>query len=409
MSVYGPTSVWLHVGGRDLTSDTFNLAESNESAFEEVHAFGDSWEEHLPVGIGKVTLQAGGGLYASDTVMLEALQETRETKQLVAWGMSGQTIGKEAVLMDGTYAGKWKRVAERNALTKAEAEHTVSGVYRRGYVLHPLGAETADGDTLAGAAPKGGVDFYDSHLNPLVPVGTIDLTTDYLYGMKGVARDIVTSNATSDSVICAELYGLKTGDWVWIASHAGSTPDINGLHQVTVVDAFSFTLDDVADITVGGTGGTFQRIVEHGLVTGDDIVISGQVAGTPDLNGAWAVTRIDNFRFTLDTVGDITDASTGASWRRVSSTGYVAHLHLFALTGCVDCDWDILDSADDDTYTPVTGGTLGPITPAQFTGGTRTDTIETTTQALQRYVAVQWAFDTPSGANAEFFIGLARS
>ena len=408
--VYGPTSVWLHVGGRDLTGDTFNLEESNESAFEEVHAFGDSWEEHLPVGIGKLTLAAGGGLYASDTVMLEALQETRETKQLVAWGMSGQTIGKEAVLVNGTYAGKWKRVAERNALTKAEAEHTVSGEYRRGYILYPKSAgESANGDTLDDSATgPGGVDFYDSHLNRSVAVGYIDTTTDYLYGPLGFPRDIVTSNATSDSVICAELYGLKTGDWVWIKDHVGMTPDINGMHQVTVIDAFSFSLDDIADITVGGTVGTFQKVTPHGLITGDDIVVT-ETAGTPDLNGTWAVTAIDIIRFTLDTVGDITVAAADTVWKRVTSNGYVAHLHLFALTGCTDCEWDVLDSADDTTFIPVTGGKLGPITPAEFIAGTRTDEVIELTEIVERYVAVQWTFDTPSGANAEFFVGLARS
>ena len=351
MSMYGPSSVFLHVGGRDMTGDTMTMEESAESAFEEVHSFGSTWEEQLPVGIGKMTLSAGGGLY-NEGVILEALQGVREKKQLVAWGMSGQTIGKEAVIVDGDYVGAWKRVAERNALTKAEGVHTISGVYRRGYILHPMTVETADGDTVGAVAPKGGVDYYDSHLNPEFAVGHIDTTTDYLYGATENPRAIATSNSTTESVICAELFGLKTGDYVKIAGHTGSTPDINGVHKVTVIDAFSFSLDDVANITVGGTGGTFSRITAHGMVTGDKIVISGQTGGTPNLNAAWTITRIDNFRFTLDSVADITVAGTGTLYKRVTSHEFYAHLHVSALSGCASFTATVLDSVDDDTYAP---------------------------------------------------------
>jgi hypothetical protein len=399
MSFYGPQSTWIHVGGRDLTGDTFTLEEGAESAFEEVHSFGDQWEEWLPVGIGKMTLVAGGGLY-NEGVILEALQETRETKQLVAWGMSGQTIGKECVIANGTYAGKWKRIADRNALTKAEAEHTISGVYRRGVVLHPMGTETADGDTLAAVAPKGGVDFYDWHLNGSTAVGYIDTTADELYGQLGFPRTINTSNATSESVICDELYGLKTGDYVLIAGHVGSTPDINGLHQVTVVDAFSFTLDDVANITVGGTGGTFQRITEHGLVTGDKIVIADHTGGTPDLDGPWDVTVVDAFRFTLDGVANITVAGSGATWKRVTSHGFRAQLHVSAFSGADDIVVTVLDSPDDDTYS-----TLDTFTAATAVGA---EEIGDDTTVVERYVAIQWSFTNPVTESATFFVGLSR-
>ena len=43
---------------------TFNGVDI-EQVLEEIHAFGDSWEEHLPVGIGKVGDITLGGLYDS--------------------------------------------------------------------------------------------------------------------------------------------------------------------------------------------------------------------------------------------------------------------------------------------------------------------------------------------------------
>jgi len=369
VSFFGPSAVWIHVGGRDLTGDTFTLEESAESAFEEVHPFGSTWEEQLPVGIGKMTLSAGGGLY-NEGVILDALQETRETRQLVAWGMSGQTIGKECVIVDGTYAGKWKRVAERNALTKAEAEHTISGVYRRGVILHPMGTpELADGDTIGLAAPKGGVDYADSHLNVKIPIA-LHNTDDSLFGPVGNPIPIATSNATTESVICAELFGLKTGDYVLIAGHSGSTPSLNGKHQVTVLDAFSFTLDDVANITAGGTGGTFSRATGHGLVTGDVVIISDVSGSTPALNGEHSVTRLDDYHF--KTAVNITVAGTGGFFQRVTSHEFYAHLHVSALSGCAKVTVSLMDSPDDDTYTPVGDVPTGGTTLAAFTAAAAT-------------------------------------
>lgn len=51
-------------------------------------------------------------------------------------------------------------------------------------------------------------------------------------------------------------HNLRTGDSVLISGHTGSTPDINGVQTVTVVDDDTVTIP--VDLFVAGTGGTIQ-------------------------------------------------------------------------------------------------------------------------------------------------------
>jgi hypothetical protein len=76
----------------------------------------------------------------------------------------------------------------------------------------------------------------------------------------GAGAAITSSSAATERVTTTGAHGLTTGDRVLIEGHTGSTPNLNGLHVVTVFDADEFSLDDVADITVGGTGGTFKNV-----------------------------------------------------------------------------------------------------------------------------------------------------
>ncbi len=81
MSNYGPSSAFLLVGGRNISSETFVLDETIEHVVEEVHGLGETWERHLPVNLARVLLEASGGLYDSATdKIVDALQEKGETR-----------------------------------------------------------------------------------------------------------------------------------------------------------------------------------------------------------------------------------------------------------------------------------------------------------------------------------------
>ncbi len=65
---------------------------------------------------------------------------------------------------------------------------------------------------------------------------------------------IASSSVANPSVITtASAHYLVTGETVTIAGHAGSTPDINGSHEVTVLSATTFSIP--VNVTGAGTGG----------------------------------------------------------------------------------------------------------------------------------------------------------
>ena len=57
------------------------------------------------------------------------------------------------------------------------------------------------------------------------------------------AASIVSSSVSIQSIITtAAAHGLTTGNWVLIAGHSGSTPDINDSHVVTVISSTELSI-----------------------------------------------------------------------------------------------------------------------------------------------------------------------
>lgn len=103
---------------------------------------------------------------------------------------------------------------------------------------------------------------------------------------------ISTSSAANPTQINATSHGLTTGDYITIANHSGASSNINGTHQVTVVDADNFTIP--VDLSGGGgTGGTLSRGMQISSVSGiyqaaaNEIpfVFSGALTGSLSVRG----------------------------------------------------------------------------------------------------------------------------
>lgn len=234
MTAHVPSQCFLLVGGKDLSGDTFQLEETVEMVLEQSNGLGDTFEEHLPVGLGRVMLVAGGGFYDDRTRGInEALQGQGATKQIVSYGFAGQIIGAPAVELEGVFACIFKRVATEAELTKANAEYKVTGAYRRSQIVLALTPITTDPtDTRSTPADKNVDTFVPSVL-------------------------ITSSSAATDQLLTPVEHGLITGDVIMIAGHT-STPDINGQRTVTVIDPTHFTVG--VDITVNGSGGSFKKL-----------------------------------------------------------------------------------------------------------------------------------------------------
>lgn len=100
-----------------------------EGVIEETHTFGDSWEESLPVGIGRVGPIELGGLYddtattGPDALFANRVPETpaSNTRTLKITWRSGKTTSVE------TYLAMYQRTPDRNALTRYMARLQPTG------------------------------------------------------------------------------------------------------------------------------------------------------------------------------------------------------------------------------------------------------------------------------------------
>lgn len=136
MAKYGSGSITIEVdnsGGTLVNLSNYILEASEvsvEGLFEESTAFGDTWQEHLPVGVRmlpEITL----GFFFDDTATTGpdaifnavASTVTASTRTLkVTWGTNTTSVE--------TYIKKYTRQPIRNGLTKASV------------VLRPTGATT---------------------------------------------------------------------------------------------------------------------------------------------------------------------------------------------------------------------------------------------------------------------------
>lgn len=191
MTNYGPSTAFLLVGGKDLSSDSFTLKDGVEELTEEVGGLGRTFDAKKGVGVGIVTLEAQGGLYDDRAAgNIEALQGKSGARQLVSYGYAGTAPGADVVMLDGAIVTKFNRVIAKDALTKAEPEYLISADYMRGVVLHGLTEETADFDTEADSVdnlaptPDGAV--ADAHVTAL----DLDGHTSLDLAVLGSADDI---------------------------------------------------------------------------------------------------------------------------------------------------------------------------------------------------------------------------
>jgi hypothetical protein len=111
---------------------------------------------------------------------------------------------------------------------------------------------------------KAGDSIYES-------VESTTYTATSMTEAEGSPVNITSSSVANPTVITTPGdHGLITGDWIRIASHTGSTPDINGIYQIIdVPTSKTFTIN--VHVTVGGTGGTVRRtaaFIDRGLTAG---------------------------------------------------------------------------------------------------------------------------------------------
>lgn len=199
MAKKGPSTAFILVDQYDLSGYTYTMSEGFEQVVEQTNGLGTSWEEHTAVGIGRVTLQASGGLYEEgvDTVN-EALAEMGDSLRLLAAGPDS-VVGGYVTMVNGVYASTYERVTDRAALTKANATYTVSGDYMLGRVVHGLDTESS---------ASGSNESLDFDYNGTQPAGTAGAVCDLhvpALTLGGYTSVTITVRDSTDGISWADL------------------------------------------------------------------------------------------------------------------------------------------------------------------------------------------------------------
>ena len=239
---FGSGSAWLLVDGYNLIAAKLkSLTYKVEALLEPTTGLGDTWEEHTPTGMSKVTLAQDGGFFDTTATtgfhaaMSGATTLTpQSTPRVVCFGFAGHTIGESFVGIQGSYTNTYEVLASVGDLTKANATHSVTGQRDAGQILQPLAVKTADWET----ATSGEVDYTLDTSQRVIPI---------------------TSNSIANPTVVttAVPHGLTSGDIILIAGVITSDPTINGQRTATVTGLSTFTVP--VNVTTGGTGGTIVR------------------------------------------------------------------------------------------------------------------------------------------------------
>jgi hypothetical protein len=212
--------------------------------------------------------------------------------------------------------------------------------------------------------------------------------------------------ASREALVKAHAIHRLTGDYRIarvLSGLAAITTDPGPGYGTAVDQAASPRLESIAITSSSVANPTvITTPVDHGLVTGEVILITGHSGSTPSLNGGngYAITKTGDKTFTI--VVDVTVGGTGGSFKKVSSIGATADLHVPALVlgGFTNVILKVQHSADNSSYSDL-------MTFTAVTG--LTSERETVLTQVARYTRMSWDF-TGSGSaySVTPFIGLSR-
>ena len=140
------------------------------------------------------------------------------------------------------------------------------------YILGVVGSDTTKETVWT-------IHLYTNDYTPTDSTTTSDVTeaTGGGYSSQSIDPDVsfvdsvtITSSSAENptNILCASTHGYTSNDYVTIANHSGSSTNLNGTHQVTVVDTTNFTVPVDLSAGTGGTGGTTSRGFEASSSSG---------------------------------------------------------------------------------------------------------------------------------------------
>ena len=149
MARYGSADVgFVLFGGYDIRGTLTEIDTEREVVLEDTTTLGVADGTWAPVGLKRGAMsQRGFWDDATNSVhdMLVGLAQ-----RIACIGVEGNTFGKKFTGWAGAITTKYRRLASKGALHKAEADYQVTGIVEEGIILHIDQSESADPFTGTG-------------------------------------------------------------------------------------------------------------------------------------------------------------------------------------------------------------------------------------------------------------------
>lgn len=237
---YGSADALFLVDGYNfLAAKVQSIALKISSLTEKTDGLGDAYEAFSPVNKQRATITQSGALFDTATASSHDAMATKlgttpqATPRVMVVGIMGNTLGAVMYGIQGAFSVAYEAALDLGKLTKANAEHLLSGLVERGQIVQPRATKTVDWNTK-----------------------TLGTTVDYTTDLSQYTIPITSNSIANPSVVTTPVpHGLTTGQVILISGVATSSPTINGERTVTVISTTTFSV--AVNVTVGGTGGTF--------------------------------------------------------------------------------------------------------------------------------------------------------
>lgn len=182
--------------------------------------------------------------------------------------------------------------------------------------------------------------------------------------------------------LASEGYPLEWGKMITAgqrtdtsATASGTGIDLGVPAGVAAIDILTSSIDNPTEITTDG---------DHGLQTGDSVLIAGHTSVTPDINGAYTVTVTGDDTFTIPI--EVTADGAGGTVQRTSRRGWSAQNQVFSIAG-TSVTVTVQDSheAVAGSFANLTGGAFAAVS----AGNRGHERIGSATGIIKRYVRVK--------------------
>ena len=195
--------------GRSILSTLTEIDTEREAVMEDNTVLGDANEAWLPVGLKRGTLSQRG--FFDDAANSVHDHLVAFATRTAAIALEGNTIGKKFIGWAGAITTKYRRLASKGTLHKAEADYQVTGAVDEGIILHAHTQETtASGDTEGADSVDNGASSADGGAG-YVEVSELALGgyTNVLLRAKHSADDVTYADLCAFTPITAAPAGQR--------------------------------------------------------------------------------------------------------------------------------------------------------------------------------------------------------